>query len=90
MRSQRTNSAAVIDERMFDVDRSVVAALLWRIAMALARSAVVLSRTLSRHPADSIGLIIAAAVTGAILVNALILQASPHPAPILPPKTRPR
>ena len=90
MRSERTNStAAVLDERMFDVDRSVVAALLGRIATALARSVVALGRTLSRHPVDSIGLTLAAAGTGAILVNALFLQASPHPAPILPPKARP-
>ena len=90
MRSERTNSsAAVIDERMFDVDRSVVAALLWRIATALARSGVALGRTLCRHPADSVGLTLAAAVTGVILVNALFLQTSPHPAPILPHKARP-
>ncbi len=38
--------------------------------------------TLARHPRESVGLMLAAAATVAICVNALFLQSGPHPAPI--------
>jgi peptidoglycan hydrolase-like protein with peptidoglycan-binding domain len=43
--------------------------------------------TLARHPRESVGLMLAAAATVAICVNALFLQSGPHPAPIF--ATRP-
>lgn len=46
-------------------------------------------RALGRHPRDSIGILVAALATGAILVNALYLQPGPHPAPIFRIKPRP-
>jgi hypothetical protein len=42
-----------------------------------------------RHPADSVGLLVAVAVTGAVLVNALFLQSGPHPAPMFGMRSRP-
>jgi peptidoglycan hydrolase-like protein with peptidoglycan-binding domain len=37
---------------------------------------------LSRRPADSLAIIVAVISTGAIMVNALMLQTGPHPAPL--------
>jgi peptidoglycan hydrolase-like protein with peptidoglycan-binding domain len=46
-----------------------------------------LAATIARHPREFVGLVMAAATTVAIFVNALFLQSGPHPAPIF--ATRP-
>jgi peptidoglycan hydrolase-like protein with peptidoglycan-binding domain len=46
-------------------------------------------RLVARRPRDTIGIGLALAATGAILVNALYLQPGPHPAPILTVRSRP-
>lgn len=48
-----------------------------------------LLRTLRRRPRDSIGVVVAAIAAGAIVINALWLQPSAHPAPIFPTSWRP-
>lgn len=78
-----------LDRRSFDLDRSLVTALGARIGMALLRAIAALGRLAWRHPWDSVGAAAAIAATVAIFVNALFLQARPHPAPMLPGKPRP-
>jgi peptidoglycan hydrolase-like protein with peptidoglycan-binding domain len=78
-----------MDERMFDVDRSVVGVGLSRVGSALAGVGAALWRIVCRRPWGSLGLAIATAATAAICINALFLQASPHPAPMLAGKPRP-
>ncbi len=46
-----------------------------------------LATTIARHPREFVGMVMAAAATVAIFVNALFLQSGPHPAPIF--ATRP-
>lgn len=46
------------------------------------RMARLVARAIVRRPADSFGLLVVAAATVAVLVNALYLQPRPHPAPI--------
>jgi peptidoglycan hydrolase-like protein with peptidoglycan-binding domain len=79
----------MIDERMFDPDRSLVGAVLSRVATALRRMGSAAWRTVYRRPWDSIGAAVAIAAAATIFVNAVFLQARPHPAPILPGKPRP-
>jgi peptidoglycan hydrolase-like protein with peptidoglycan-binding domain len=78
-----------MNERGLDLDRSVAGALLARLGAALARVGSALWRLVARRPWDSIGTGVAVIATGAILANALFLQASRHPAPILAGKLRP-
>src|SRR2546427_9864798 len=88
--SYRTGSAAaVMNESVLDLDRSVVGALLARLGAALMRIGAALWRVVARRPWDSLGMAVAVVVTGAILANALFLQGSRHPAPILAGKLRP-
>ena len=50
-----------------------------------------LAAAIARHPREFVGIVMAAAATLAILVNALFLQHGPHPAPIFatrPPAAR--
>jgi len=82
-------AAAAIDERTFDVERSVVGAALAPIGTALASVVSLLWRTARRHPWDSMGTLVASGAVAAVFVNALFLQATPHPAPMLPGKPRP-
>jgi peptidoglycan hydrolase-like protein with peptidoglycan-binding domain len=82
-------AAAVFNERMSDIDRSTVGAFLARIGATLLPIGSLLWRPVSRRPVDSFGLVLGAVAAGAIVVNALFLQVSPHPAPILPGKPRP-
>ena len=90
MPNYRTASAAgAVDERMLDLDRSVVGLLLARLGALLARVAARLGRLMWRHPLDSLAAVTAGTASLAILANALFLQASPHPAPILAGKPRP-
>ncbi|HZP79645.1 MAG TPA: peptidoglycan-binding domain-containing protein [Pseudolabrys sp.] len=44
---------------------------------------------ISRHPREFVGLLVMTAASTAILVNALFLQAGPHPAPLWAFKARP-
>jgi len=81
----RTRRAASHQE----AERSVVAILASRLGWALLRAAAALGRIAWRRPFDAIGTAAAAAATVAIVVNALFLQASPHPAPMLPGNKRP-
>jgi len=74
---------------MFDLDRSVVGASLSRTGDALAGVAAALWRMLRRRPWDSLGVALATVAGAVICINALFLQPSPHPAPILPGKARP-
>ncbi len=88
--SYRTGSAAaVMNESMLDLDRSVVGAFLARLGAALMRIGAALWRVVARRPWDSLGMAVAVGVTGAILANALFLQVSRHPAPIMAGKLRP-
>lgn len=82
-------AAAVFNERVSDIDRSTVGAFLARIGATLLPIGSLLWRTVSRRPVDSFGLVLGAVAAGAIVVNALFLQVSPHPAPMLPGKPRP-
>ena len=88
-RERTAASAAVMDERMFDLDRSVVGTSLSRVGSALSVIGAALWRTVCRRPWDSLGIGIATTATAAICINALFLQASPHPAPMLAGKPRP-
>jgi len=87
--SNRTAAADTMDEHMPELDRSVVGAMLARVGRTLLRITALLWRQLLRRPLDSIGIVAAAVASVAILLNALFLQASPHPAPMLPGKPRP-
>src|SRR2546427_3933402 len=88
--SYRTGSAAaVMNESVLDLDRSMVGAFLARLGAALMRIGAALRRVVARRPWDSLGMAVAVVVTGAILANALFLQVSRHPAPILAGKLRP-
>jgi peptidoglycan hydrolase-like protein with peptidoglycan-binding domain len=78
-----------MDERMFDLDRSVVGGALSRVGGALASAGAALWHVVCRRPWDSLGVTIASIATAAICINALFLQASPHPAPMLGGKPRP-
>jgi peptidoglycan hydrolase-like protein with peptidoglycan-binding domain len=49
-----------------------------------------LARALLRWPAETVGLVVVAFACVAIVVNALYLQPSPHPAPMLAAKARPK
>jgi peptidoglycan hydrolase-like protein with peptidoglycan-binding domain len=88
--SYRTGSAAaVMSQSVLDLDRSVVGAFLARLGAALTGIGAALWRVVARRPWDSLGMAVAVVVTGAILANALFLQVSRHPAPILAGKLRP-
>jgi peptidoglycan hydrolase-like protein with peptidoglycan-binding domain len=78
-----------MNERTFDLDRSVVGTGLSRVGGALLGVGAALWRIVCRRPLDSLGLVIATVATAAICINALFLQASPHPAPLLAGKPRP-
>src|SRR5262245_41823743 len=78
-----------MDDHVSDIDRSTVGTMLARFGAALVPLLVALGRVLWRRPLDSVGVIIAAAATMAIFVNALFLQASRHPAPMLISTPRP-
>jgi peptidoglycan hydrolase-like protein with peptidoglycan-binding domain len=86
MRGSRT---AVANEYVLDLDRSVVGAFLARLGAAVLRVASAMGRIALRRPWDAIGAAVAAVAAVAILTNALFLQVSPHPAPILAGKPRP-
>jgi peptidoglycan hydrolase-like protein with peptidoglycan-binding domain len=58
------------------------------VALCL-RGIAAIGRIVLRRPGDSLGCLAAAGAGAAILVNALFLQAAPHPAPMLPVKPRP-
>ena len=45
-------------------------------------------QVLGRRPADSLAIFVAVVAAGAILVNALVLQTGPHPAPLSPRPSR--
>ena len=72
-----------------DVDRSTVGAVLAHFGAAFLTLAVLMLRTLCRRPLDSMGFILGSVAVGVVLINALFMQASPHPAPMLPGKPRP-
>jgi peptidoglycan hydrolase-like protein with peptidoglycan-binding domain len=74
---------------MFEVDRSVVGTGLSRIGSALVAVAVAIGGVIRRHPWETLGLALGSGATAAICINALFLQASPHPAPMLAGKPRP-
>jgi peptidoglycan hydrolase-like protein with peptidoglycan-binding domain len=82
-------SAAVMDERMSDIERSSVGAIVMRSGGVWLRGAMALAAIFGRRPLDSIGILAATAAIGAVVVNALFLQVAPHPAPILAVKPRP-
>jgi hypothetical protein len=52
-----------------------------RIPESLSRSGR-LAIAISRHPRESVAILMAGLATGAIFINALFLQNGPHPAPI--------
>jgi peptidoglycan hydrolase-like protein with peptidoglycan-binding domain len=79
--------AAVMDD--VDIDRSTVGAFLarlWECALRMAGPVWTLAR---RRPGDAIAATICLAATGAIILNALVLQNAPHPAPMLAGRPRP-
>src|SRR5262249_13117673 len=78
-----------MDERMLELDRSMVGVMLARFGGALLWIGAVMWRQLLRRPLDSIGIVAAGVGSVAILVNALFMQVSHHPAPMLPGKPRP-
>ena len=78
-----------MDDHPTDIDRSTVGSALGHFATALAPLVVALGRVLWRHPLDSPGVIVAGGAAVMIFVNALFLQASPHPAPMMAAKPRP-
>jgi peptidoglycan hydrolase-like protein with peptidoglycan-binding domain len=55
----------------------------------LARLRALVLRGIFRHPKESAAVVVVAGAAGAIVINALFLQAGPHPAPILTGQTRP-
>src|SRR2546430_16552863 len=83
------SAAAVMSQSVLDLDRSVVGAFLARLGAALTGIGAALWRVVARRPWDSLGMAVAVVATGAILANALFLQVSRHPAPILAGKKRP-
>jgi peptidoglycan hydrolase-like protein with peptidoglycan-binding domain len=78
-----------MDERMSDVERSSIGAMIMRSSGFCLRGAVALAAIFGRRPIDSIGIVAVTAAIGAVVVNALFLQVAPHPAPILAVKPRP-
>jgi peptidoglycan hydrolase-like protein with peptidoglycan-binding domain len=82
-------SAAVVNERVLELERSALGAFLSRLGAAASRAVSPVWRLTCRRPWDSIALTAAAGATCAILINALFLQAAPHPAPMLAGKPRP-
>jgi peptidoglycan hydrolase-like protein with peptidoglycan-binding domain len=93
---ERNASAAAIDERTFDLEHSAVGVALAPIGTALAPIGTALLwvgsavwRTACRRPWDSLGTLVASGAIAAVFVNAVFLQATRHPAPILPGKPRP-
>jgi hypothetical protein len=48
-----------------------------------------LLRVLKRRPHDAVACAVAVFAAGAVMLNALWLQAAPHPAPLFPAKARP-
>lgn len=73
--SERVNSVAVAEEETSPARRAVLA---------------LVARALLRWPAEIVGLTVVASVCVAIVVNALYLQPSPHPAPMSAAKARPK
>ncbi len=55
------------------------------LALKILKSALSVLSVFKRRPADSLALVVAFAIMGAIVVNAVALQAGPHPAPIAKP-----
>ena len=88
-REWTASRAAVIDERIFDAERFNVAAVFSGMGAGIAWVGPAVWQVLKRRPWDWIGATVAATATAGIFVNALFMQASPHPAPILPGKARP-
>ncbi len=88
-RERSAAAAAVIDEPMFEVDRSVVGTWLSRSGSTLLAIAAAIGSAIRRHPWETLGLALGSGATAAICINALFLQASPHPAPMLAGKPRP-
>ena len=72
-----------------DYERSTVGLFLARLFGAFVPLGAALWRSFRRRPLDSLGFLVGTAAAGAILINALFMQASPHPAPMLPGKPRP-
>jgi peptidoglycan hydrolase-like protein with peptidoglycan-binding domain len=70
-------------------ERSAPGSMVVRGAARSLGGVAALARIVRRRPLDSLGTLAALGASGAIVVNALFLQASPHPAPILPVKPRP-
>jgi peptidoglycan hydrolase-like protein with peptidoglycan-binding domain len=70
-------------------ERSAVGSMVMRGGARSLGGVAALGRIVRRRPVDSLGTLAAILATGAIVTNALFLQASPHPAPILPVKPRP-
>jgi peptidoglycan hydrolase-like protein with peptidoglycan-binding domain len=87
--SYRAGSAAAASDYALDLDRSVVGAFLARLTAPVSRLGSALWRAALRRPFDSLGVAAAVVATGAILTNALFLQPTPHPAPMLAGKPRP-
>jgi Putative peptidoglycan binding domain len=81
----RTASAAAINEDIPGHDRSLMGAML----AGLGRAGAFLWSVTCRRPFDVLGVVVASAGATAILVNALFLQARPHPAPMLSGISRP-
>jgi peptidoglycan hydrolase-like protein with peptidoglycan-binding domain len=75
--------------RAIDLDRSFFGGVLPRLGAALARTTLALWRPVRRRPLDSLAGAVALFAAGAIVANAMFLQAAPHPAPMLPGKPRP-
>jgi peptidoglycan hydrolase-like protein with peptidoglycan-binding domain len=70
-------------------ERSTVGSMVIRGGARSLGGVAALGRIVRRRPLDSLGTLVALVATGAIVTNALFLQASRHPAPILPVKPRP-
>jgi peptidoglycan hydrolase-like protein with peptidoglycan-binding domain len=78
-----------VNERVLELDRSAIGAFLSRLAAALSRAGSPVWGLMCRRPWDTVALTAGTATTCAIFVNALFLQAAPHPAPMLVGKPRP-
>jgi peptidoglycan hydrolase-like protein with peptidoglycan-binding domain len=70
-------------------ERPTVGSMVMRGGSRSLGGVAALGRIVRRRPVDSLGTLVALVATGAIVTNALFLQVSPHPAPILPVKPRP-
>jgi len=82
------SSTDVMDEPV-RLDRFTFGALLSHTVTALVRSGAGVWRLARRRPYDALAVSVGTMASFAIIINAVVLQPAPHPAPMLPVKPRP-